>query len=111
MPTFQLTFRRLYTALSKDYAECRGGKELVLGQISMKCHFHIKKINNNSITSNIQSTFHFLLVSMLCTIEGGNRTGSILKAGLHLGPDCGLGTISPVSMEMTYQLENQAPIA
>ena len=24
------------------------------------------------------------------TIEGGNRTGSILKAGLHLGPDCGL---------------------
>ena len=22
--------------------------------------------------------------------EGGNRTGSILKAGLHLGPDCGL---------------------
>ena len=23
-------------------------------------------------------------------IEGGNRTGSILKAGLHLGLDCGL---------------------
>ena len=22
--------------------------------------------------------------------EGGNRTGSILKAVLHLGPDCGL---------------------
>ena len=22
--------------------------------------------------------------------EGGNRTGSILKTGLHLGPDCGL---------------------
>ena len=22
--------------------------------------------------------------------EGGNRTGSILKAGLHLGPECGL---------------------
>ena len=43
-----------------------------------------------------------------CT-EGGNRTGSILKAGLHLGPDCGLWTIYPVSMEMTYQLENQAP--
>ena len=21
-------------------------------------------------------------------LEGGNRTGSILKAGLHLGPDC-----------------------
>ena len=22
--------------------------------------------------------------------EGGNRTGSVFKAGLHLGPDCGL---------------------
>ena len=22
--------------------------------------------------------------------EGGNRTGSMLKAGFHLGPDCGL---------------------
>ena len=41
--------------------------------------------------------------------EGGNRTGSILKAGLHLGPDCGLWAICPVSMETTYQLENQAP--
>ena len=36
-------------------------------------------------------------------IEGGNRTGSILKAGLHLGPDCGLCAICPVSMEMTYK--------
>ena len=41
--------------------------------------------------------------------EGGNRTGSILKAGLRLGRDSGLWTICPVSMEMTYQLENQAP--
>ena len=39
-------------------------------------------------------------------IEGGNRTGSILKAGLHLGPDCGLRALCPGSMEMTYQLEN-----
>ena len=46
---------------------------------------------------------------ILCHCERGNRTGSILKAGLHLGPDCGLWTICPVSMEMTYQLENQAP--
>ena len=41
--------------------------------------------------------------------EGGNRIGSILKAGLHLGPDCGLWAICPVSMETIYQLENQAP--
>ena len=41
--------------------------------------------------------------------EGGNRTGSILKAGLHLGADCGLWAICPVPMETTYQLENQAP--
>ena len=38
--------------------------------------------------------------------EGGNRTGSILKAGLHLGADCGLWAICPVPMETTYQLEN-----
>ena len=41
--------------------------------------------------------------------EGGNRTGSILKAGLHLGLDCGPWAICPVSMEMKYPLENQAP--
>ena len=44
--------------------------------------------------------------------EGGNRTGSILKAGFHLGPDCGLwatvSAVCPVSMKTTYQLENQA---
>ena len=37
------------------------------------------------------------------------RTGSILKAGFHLGPDSGLGAICPASMETTYQLENQTP--
>ena len=41
--------------------------------------------------------------------EGWNRTGSILKAGLHLGLDYGLWAICPVSRETTYQLENQAP--
>ena len=41
--------------------------------------------------------------------KGGNRTGSMLKAGLHLGPDCGLWAICPGSMETTYQLENQGP--
>ena len=41
--------------------------------------------------------------------EGGNRTGSILTAGLHLGPDLGgLWARCPVSMETTYRLENQA---
>ena len=34
---------------------------------------------------------------------------SVLKAGLHLGLDSGLWTICPVSMETTYQLENQTP--
>ena len=43
------------------------------------------------------------------TGDGGNRTGSISKAGLHLGPDCGLWAICSASLEMTYQLENQAP--
>ena len=41
-----------------------------------------------------------------------DRTGSILKAGLHLGPGCGLWAICPVlpvPRETTYQLENQTP--
>ena len=41
--------------------------------------------------------------------EESDRTGSILKAGLHLGPDCRLWALCLVSMETTYQLENQAP--
>ena len=41
--------------------------------------------------------------------EETDRTGSILKAELHLGLDCGLWGICPVSMETTYQLETQAP--
>ena len=42
--------------------------------------------------------------------EETDRTGSILKAGLHLGQDLGgLWARCPVSMETTYQLENQAP--
>ena len=41
--------------------------------------------------------------------EETDRTGSILKAGLHLGPDCELWSVCPVSMETTYQLENQTP--
>ena len=41
--------------------------------------------------------------------EGGNRTGSILKVRLRLGPDCGLWAICPGSMETTHQMENQAP--
>ena len=40
--------------------------------------------------------------------EETGRTGSILKVSLHLGLDCGLWAIWPVSIEMTYQLENQA---
>ena len=41
--------------------------------------------------------------------EETDRTGSILKAGLHLGSDRGFWAIFPVSMETTCQLENQAP--
>ena len=41
--------------------------------------------------------------------EETDRTGSILKARLHVGLDCGLWAICPGAMETTYQLENQAP--
>ena len=47
--------------------------------------------------------------NIVAFIEGGNRTGSVLKAGFHFGLDCGLWAICPVSMKTTYQLENQAP--
>ena len=52
---------------------------------------------------------HKVLTSRNGQVEGGNRTGSILRAGLHLGPDYGLWAICLVSMETTYQLENQPP--
>ena len=39
--------------------------------------------------------------------EETDRTVSILKAGLHLGLACGLWALCPVSMEKTYQLENE----
>ena len=42
--------------------------------------------------------------------EETDRIGSILKAGLHLGPDCGVWAICPVSMKMIYQLENQTAL-
>ena len=47
------------------------------------------------------------LVAKTCPTftEVGNRKSSTLKAGLHLGPDCGLQAICPVSME----LEKKAP--
>ena len=41
--------------------------------------------------------------------EETDRIGSALKAGLHLGLDCGLRAICPVTMEKAYQLENQTP--
>ena len=37
--------------------------------------------------------------------EGGNRQNR-----LHLGPDCGLWALCPVSMETTHQPENQRPL-
>ena len=49
-----------------------------------------------------------MLRRAVCTNEGGNRKGSILKAGLHPGPDWTVSH-SPVTMETTHQPENQAP--
>ena len=62
-------------------------------------------------TASFAKSFQNLLIRSLwllighfsqdCATEGGNRTGSILKAGLHLGPDCGLWATCPVSTETT----------
>ena len=41
--------------------------------------------------------------------EETDRTGSTLKAGLHLGLDCGLRAICPVSMGMTYNWKTRPP--
>ena len=43
-----------------------------------------------------------LVTSDLPLKEERDRTGSILKAGLHLEPDCGLWAICSMSMETTY---------
>ena len=51
----------------------------------------------------------FPLTAVVLVKEETDRTGSILKAGPHLGPDCGLWALCPVSIETTYQLENQTP--
>ena len=53
--------------------------------------------------------FSSLLPLVLLLKQETDRTGSILKTGLHAGPNCGLWAICPVSMETTYQLENQTP--
>ena len=50
-----------------------------------------------------------ILMNWFALKEETDRRGSILKAGLHLGPDCGLWALCPLSMEKTYQLENQVP--
>ena len=47
-----------------------------------------------------------VLWSFISSAEWGNRTGSILKALLRLGPDCVLWAICPVSMETPCQLVN-----
>ena len=54
-----------------------------------------------------QSVVPCLVLTVAFLKEEIDRTGSILKAGLHLVLDCVLWVICPVSVETTYQLENQ----
>ena len=61
------------------------------------------------LCTNIYTSNCKILCVCVSHSEGRNRTGSILKAGLHLGLDYRLWSICPVSMEMTYQLKNQTP--
>ena len=79
----------------------------------------IKRLFSSSLLSPIRvmsSAYLRLLIFLLailiaaCAEEETDRTGSILKAGLRLGPDCGLWAMCPVSMETTYQMENQPPL-
>ena len=60
-----------------------------------------------SFSFNISSSKEYSELIYLVK-EETDRTGSILKGGLHLGLDYGLWARCPVSMEMTHQLENQA---
>ena len=69
----------------------------------------LEKIEGRRKSGQQRMRWHHQLNGQESEHEGGNRTSSILKAGLHLGPDCGLWAICPVSMETVYQLENQAP--
>ena len=58
----------------------------------------------------VGDVIHLILCHPLLLLkEETDRTGSILKAGLHLGPDCGLWAISPVSMEGEGEVAQSCP--
>ena len=93
----------------------------LVSQISL---YHINSVTQNygccsralpgMLFCFVFQTFYFVLeytqlTNNVVVKKETDRTGSVLKAGLHLGLDCGLWAICPVSMETTYQLENQAP--
>ena len=72
------------------------------------------KASGQMVFNHVTHLCHNRIYSMLereeiILKEETDRTDSTLKAGLHLALDSGLRTICPVSMEMTYQLENQTP--
>ena len=71
-------------------------------QVQVQTFGNVNAVVWTHFSLNLNSVFSLLHDD----IEGGNRTGSVLKAGLHLGLDCGLWAICPVSMETTHQLEN-----
>ena len=78
------------------------------GKPGMQQSMGLQRVGQNWVTElNWADLSPPHLTNKVWEYEGGNRTGFILKAGLHLGLDC--GAICPVSIETTYQLENQAP--
>ena len=61
------------------------------------------------VYAKLEANFCLLERYLFTLTEETDRTGPISKAELHLGPNCRLWAICPVSMETTYQLENQTP--
>ena len=121
-----------HTHTQKHYSTIREWEELAFSTTWLDCEVHCAKWKSQaekdkyhmiSFMSEWVSEWKslscvWLFVNPWTIVDGilqaimkeeTDRTGSILKAGLHLGLDCGLWAICPVSMETTYQLENQAP--
>ena len=98
---------RAYPSVSRNMSEAWDRKTTCQPRVyqNLKC-FLYRTLSLFPSCKSLNSFFFSLVLG--CNFEAEtDRTGSILKTGLHLGPDCGLWAICPVFLETRYQLENQ----
>ena len=97
--------KRWLRALS---SRCEGPSAIFCASpASKECGYQGREVRE-IFSQNMNNTSCFQEKHLKGVKEETDRTGSFLKAGLHLGPVCGLWALCPGSMEMTYQQEKQA---